>query len=55
LPGGSHEQLPEIDRAGRRRLRLFHGHATPDTGELFNQTLERFIKAARARAAAGDA
>jgi hypothetical protein len=31
------------------------GHATPDTGDLFNQTLEQFINIARARAAAADA
>jgi pimeloyl-ACP methyl ester carboxylesterase len=31
------------------------GHATPETGDLFNQTLEQFINTARARAAADDA
>jgi pimeloyl-ACP methyl ester carboxylesterase len=31
------------------------GHATPDTGDLFNQTVEQFINTASARAAPHDA
>jgi hypothetical protein len=31
------------------------GHATPDTGNLFNETLKQFINTARAHAAPHDA